>query len=124
GSLMTLAWTVRTGNNLSPPGNHLVIVDAAQETLQIVFFEIQPNPSATPKPNEPLAPQVKLTGLRAGNRFTFDTLVDPPLYRLFVNGSAVSEARDDRTDQLPNIAFAAYGRSGTVRLTAIRVFAP
>jgi hypothetical protein len=104
-------------------GNFLVVVDAAQETLQIVFFEIAA-PGATPKPNQQLAAAVSLPGLRAGTHFTLDTLVDPPLYRLYVNGSAVSEAHDDRVDHIPSVAFAAYGRSGTARMTAIRVFAP
>jgi hypothetical protein len=79
--------------------------------------------TATPKPLQPLAAAVKVTALDTGARVTLSTIVDPPLYRLYVDGSPVTEVRDDRTDSIPNIAFAAFGRSGSVTLTAVRVFA-
>jgi hypothetical protein len=116
-------WVVRTGNAVTPPGNHIVAIDVAAETAQLVFFEQPPSPTATPKPLQPLAAAVKVKALQTGARVTLSTVVDPPLYRLFVDGSLVSEVRDERTDSIPNIAFAAYGRGGSVTLTAVRVFA-
>ena len=124
GASLHFWWTIRTGSPSPPPGNHIVDLDTARGTAQLIYFEPVPaNSSTGATPPEALASVVNVSGLQAGKTLTLDALVDAPLYRLYVGGYAISEAHDDRIGPTPTLGFAAFGQGGTVRLTAVSIFA-
>jgi len=98
-------------------GQHLLEVDTSIDAMQLAYF------TGAEQPMLPLGPQIALDGLQSGRHFTISALIQPPVYRVFLNGVRVTDVRHEAPRAHPGLGFAIFGNgTGTVRLSAIRVY--
>jgi len=98
-------------------GVHLLAVDTAIEAMQLGYFTGGENPIL------PLGGQVPLEGLQSGRHFYISVLVQPPVYRVFLNGVRVTDVTHAAPPEHHGLGFSIFGNgTGTVRLSAIRVY--
>jgi DNA-binding CsgD family transcriptional regulator len=110
-------WISFSQDDSSIVGQHLLDIDTAIETMQLGYFNGGENPML------PLGPQVPIDGLQKGRTFVISALVEPPLFRVFLDGAHVIEVThaSPRAHLVPGFAVFGDG-TGTVRLTAIRIY--
>jgi regulatory LuxR family protein len=98
-------------------GVHLLEVDTSIEAMQLGYF------TGGAYPILPLGPQVAMDGLQSGRHFTISALVQPPIYRVFLEGVRVTDVTHRAPREHPGLGFGVFGNgTGTVRLSAIRVY--
>jgi DNA-binding CsgD family transcriptional regulator len=94
---------------------HLVSVSTRAEEFQLAYF-------AEPD-TEYLGSQVPVPGLQRGRQFELSALVDPPHYRVYLDGQSVINLQNEAEAAYRVPGFAIFGDgTGTVRLSAVRVF--
>jgi len=95
---------------------HQVVIQTGIEAMQLAYDTGEPGPPL------PLGPQVSIDRMLTGRHFTISTLVDPPTFRVFLDGVRVIDVRHDSVHRMQTPTFAIFGNGGTVRISALRVY--
>jgi DNA-binding CsgD family transcriptional regulator len=95
---------------------HMLEIATSIESMQLGYFSGGDNPIM------PLGPQVALGGLQSGKHFALALLVQPPLYRVFLDGVRVIDVNHQSPRRYLVPSFGIFGEDGMVRLSAIRVY--
>jgi DNA-binding CsgD family transcriptional regulator len=110
-------WLNLTSNEFpTSTGEHVVAINTEFEALQMAYYTSHDNATA------PIGPQASIHGLQTGRRFMVAVLVTPPRYEVFLDRMRVIDLSHDPNPLRQSPSLTIFGGTGTVRLTALRVY--
>lgn len=96
---------------------HLIDIDTAVESMQLVYFIGGDTPFSAALGNP-----ASIDGLQSGREFAVSVLVQPPHYRVYLDGVRVIDVRHQSPRGHMAPGFGIFGDRGTVTLSAVRVY--
>ena len=104
------------GDPVNPVSQHLIYIDTKARVMRLAYF-------VEGHDLEFLGPSVPIEALRTGRHFTISGLVNPPPYKITLDGKTVIDLnhQPSPTRQTPTFAIFGSGK-GTVHISAIRVY--
>jgi len=105
-----------TGNPQDPVGQHLLYLDTKAESLRLAYF-------MEGQPIEYIGPVVPISGFRGGRRIAISALVNPPQYRIALDGATVIDVQHQPSPPRQSPTLAVFGNgTGAIRLTSLRIY--